>query len=98
VRFTDIDGEELHVRFIYGADALGTRFTECIFCKGDDIVSAGIARCHPRDNFCRRVGRKFSFKYAIINLFPDRGANLADRRSLWHQFRRRFPEKSKGGR
>ena len=43
-------------------------YTMCYIYKGIIPSSTGIARCHPRDQFCRKTGRIVALRKAIHNL------------------------------
>ncbi len=89
MRFSTCDGEELHLRFIHG-ELINQRFTECVVYIGTTMVGDGYAIVHPRDNFCRKTGRKISLGKALLDSFPGRELKPA-RRHIWTEYLKKFP-------
>lgn len=75
--FKDNNGVKYSVVFAH--DSKDTRTTTCTIYVGDagkenPVATEAVAYCHTNDNFCRRSGRKISFKRAMSNLY-HRDAN-----------------------
>jgi len=61
----------LRVLFGHGPRYPGNKLdhTRCIIEMGeeDHVISTGVALLHPRDNFCRAIGRKVALTKALAN-------------------------------
>lgn len=58
---------------------------ELLTLEGDTLkpFATGIAQCHPKDNFCKAVGRKRSLKRALENAGFDKSV----RTQVWNAYR-----------
>ena len=64
-----------------------TRITEDSEEEVANEIANSIAICHPRDQFCKRVGRKLAFERAVQQAFPGRMPEAkALRRLFWDKF------------
>lgn len=57
--------------------------TICVLDSKDGGRFFGMARCHPKDNFIREIGRKAALKNAIKNLSRN------SRKTVWEYYRKK---------
>lgn len=85
---------KLYVRFVhlvndfpkFKRSQLGMSLRKSTVCLlGDDEV-IGEAICHPKDQFCKKTGRKKAFGKALIKMFPD---SKVVRQAYWLAFLRK---------
>lgn len=59
------------------------RFTICTVEDGERMF-VGQAICHPKDQFCKAIGRKIALADAI------RGLPKEERKTIWDEYHSRF--------
>jgi len=78
------DGREFTFRFRHNRPLLGlSGYTSChVFDDDLQRMGYGLARCSPKDQFCKETGRKISLTQALRTL----PLTKAQRRQVWQSY------------
>lgn len=66
--YVDANGNQLRATKKTTSKAVSLpRYTVCSVLVDDDTLQFGVARCSPKDQFSKEIGRNLSYKRAINN-------------------------------